>query len=189
MGMLETSDGQLVEQYLKGDEASLAILVKRYLAPIYGFVFRYVGAAPDAEDIAQEVFLRAWRNIKKFDRKKSFKTWIFAIAKNAAIDFLKKKKDVPFREFENEEGDNFLAETIEDPAPLPDEIFERGNLAQILNSALEAVSPKYRAVLILHYNDYFTFREIAEVLGESLNTVKSRHRRALVELRKFLIAV
>lgn len=191
--MLERNDEKLISQYLNGDEKSLEILVGLYLKPIYSFIYRYVGSAPDAEDITQEVFLRMWRNIKIFDRQKSFKTWIFSIAKNASIDFLRKsrfisgeKKTLPLSVFEDDEGGNAIVDTLADPAPLPSEILKHEDLANLLASAMGKLSPKYRMVLFLHYNDHFNFREIAEALGESLNTVKSRHRRALIILKKFL---
>ena len=82
---------QLVRDYLKGDENSLEILIGQYLKPIYSFIYRYVGNASEAEDITQEVFVRVWKNLKKFDQNKKFKTWIFGIAKNASIDWLRKK--------------------------------------------------------------------------------------------------
>lgn len=172
------SDKQLVADYLKGDEKSLEVLIKRYLKPIFSFVFRFTGNIHDAEDITQEVFVKVWRNLKKFDQNRSFKTWIFGIAKNTAIDFLRKKKTISFSEFE--------VERIADPNPLPDEFYERESIVQKLASALNKLMPKYRMVLLFRYNDRFNFREIAEVLGEPLNTIKSRHRRALVLLRKLL---
>ena len=183
---MDYSDNQLVAAYLKGDEESLEDLIKRYIKPIYSFAYRYIGNAHDAEDVTQEVFLKFWRNLKKFDREKNFKTWIFAIAKNSCIDFLKKKRAIPFSEFENKEGENTLTETLADPSPLPDELLERAGVAQMLTSAMEILSPKYRMVLFLRYNDHFNFREIAESLDEPLNTVKSRHRRALIMLKKLL---
>ncbi len=193
--MKEYSDTELVTKYLKGDGASLEFLIKRYLKPIYSFVYKYVGNAQDVEDITQEVFVKMWRNLKRpilglssgFNPDKgSFKTWIFQIAKNTAIDFLKKKKAIPFSAFENEGGENMLAETLVDLAPLPQELLEKAGMAQMLNSVMEKLSPKYRVVFSLRYNDHLTFREIAESLGGSLNTVKSRHRRALILLKNLL---
>jgi len=180
------SDEQLTTKYLKGDKKALEVLIKRYLKTIYSFVYRYVGNTSDAEDITQEVFVRAWRNLKKFNQQKSFKTWIFSIAKNASIDFLRRKKAISFSELENEEGENIFSETLIDPSPLPDKFLERKETGEILTKALEKLSLKHRLVLSLRYNDHFTFREIAEALGEPLDTVKSRHQRAILMLKKLL---
>jgi len=125
-----------------------------------------------------------------FDPNKgSFRIWIFQIAKNTAIDYLKKKKAIPFSEFENEKGENTIAETLADDSPLPAELFDKKQTAQMLNAAMEKLSPQYRMVLFLRYNDHFTFQEIADIFGEPLNTVKSRHRRAILLLKKLLKAV
>jgi len=180
------SDEQLISDYLAGNEQSLELLIKQYLRPIYSFVFRYVGNGQEAEDITQEVFVRVWRNLKKFDQNKSFKTWIFSIAKNASLDFLKKKKAIPFSEFDTEEGGNRITDTLVDPSPLPLELLEKAGMANMLNEAMEKLSPQYRMVLFLRYNDHFNFREIAESMGEPLHTVKSRHRRALIKLKELL---
>jgi len=194
--MPEINDEQLVRKYLKGDEKSLEILIQQYLKPVYSFVYRYVNSVSDAEDITQEVFVRMWKNLRKpalslskgFDPKKGkFKTWLFSIAKNASIDFLRRKKTLPFSAFNNEAGDNILIDTLKDNSLLPDEILEQKNAAQSLSSAIKKLSPKYRLVLSRHYNDDLTFREIAQSLNEPLHTIKSRYRRALISLKKFLI--
>lgn len=185
--MVEVTDEQLVADYFKGDEKSLEVLVQRYLKPIYSFVYRHTGSRQETEDITQDVFVRAWKNLKKFDKGKSFKTWIFSIAKNAAIDFLRKKKAVPLSQFEDLEGGNIVTESLIDPAPLASELLEQKDISKTLETALQKLSLPYRTVLILRYNDHLNFREIAEVLGEPLNTVKSRHRRAIFMLRGFLI--
>ena len=177
------SEKQLITDYLGGNQEALEILIRQYLKQIYSFISRYVGSGQEAEDITQEVFVRVWRNLKKFDQNKSFKTWIFSIAKNASLDFLKKKKAIPFSEFEREDGGNIIIDTLADPSPLPPELLEKAGMARMLNEAMEKLSPQYRMVLFLRYNDHFNFREIAESLNEPLNTVKSRHRRALVMLR------
>lgn len=181
------SDEQLVANYLNGNQQALEVLFCRHLKPIYNFVYRFVNNSQEAEDITQEAFVRAWRNLKKFDQQRSFKTWVFSIAKHAALDVLKKKKTIPFSEFETEEGGNAIADTLADFAPLPDALLEKADIARTLASAMEKIALPYRTVLFLRYNDHFTFREIAESLGDPLNTVKSRHRRALVMLKKLLI--
>ena len=185
--MSEPTDEELVAAYLKGDQPALELLVGRYLNLIYSFISRFIGHTAEAEDLTQTVFVKMWRSLKKFNQQKSFKTWIFSIAKNTAIDFLRQKKlAVSFSEFETEEGDNPIVDGLADPSPLPDEIFAKNNLADLLSAALAKLTPQYRLVLLLHYNDHFTFQEIAQTLSEPLNTVKSRHRRALIILRRLL---
>ncbi|HRY76837.1 MAG TPA: RNA polymerase sigma factor [Candidatus Paceibacterota bacterium] len=197
--MDDYSDEQLVARYLKGEEKALETLIAKYLKPVYRFVFRYFGNAAEAEDVVQEVFLRVWRNIKKFNprksrfanprerRQKSFKVWIFAIAKNTSLDFLKKKKAAPFSDFDNEDDTNAITDSLVDPAPLASDIFERKDLADILESALEQLPVGPRSVIVLHHDGGLTFQEIADASGESLNTVKSRYRRSLLSLREILM--
>ena len=184
--MENLSNQRLIENYFKGDEKSLEILIGKCLKPIYSFIYRYVGNAQEAEDITQDVFVKVWRNLKRFDREKSFKTWIFSIAKNTAIDFLKKKRTMQFSDFENERGESTILEKFIDSSPLPNELLERKDLMGTLAKAIGKLLPKYRMVLFLRYNDHFTFQEIAESLGEPLNTVKSRYRRGLIILKKLL---
>ncbi len=197
--MADYSDEQLVSRYLKGEQKALEILIAKYLKPVYSFVFRYVGSAVEAEDIVQDVFSRVWKNIKKFNPKrsrffnrqerqeKSFKSWLFSIAKNASLDFLKRKKTIPFSDFGDSEEGNGIEDSLVDSAPLASDIFEREDLADILESALERLSPIYREVIILHHESGLTFQEIADVSNESLNTVKSRYRRGLINLRELLM--
>jgi len=165
---MQMTDEQLIAEYLKGDEWALEVLIRRYLKLIYNFSYRRVGNVQEAEDVTQEVFVKAWRNLRKFDQQKSFRAWIFVIARNTSVDFLRKKKTVPFAEI--------AAEKLAAPVSLTD---------KIESSVLQTLSPVYRAVLSLYYNEHLNFREIAETTGESLNTVKSRHRRALIQLKKF----
>jgi len=179
-------DEQLIADYLRGDEKSLELLIKRYLKSIYSFVYQYASNPQDAQDITQEVFIKIWRSSRRFNQKKSFKTWIFSIAKNTTIDFFRKKKAIPFSVFENAEGNNAVIDMLVDTAPIPDKLFEQASITRMLNSAMNKLSLKYRMVLSLHYNDHFTFREIAEILSESINTVKTHHRRGIAILRRFL---
>jgi len=94
--MQEISDNEIVRKYLKGDEEALEVLIKRYLKPIYSFVYKNIGDSEAAEDIAQETFVKMWKNLKKFDKQKKFSAWLFTIAKNASVDFLRRKKTAPF---------------------------------------------------------------------------------------------
>ena len=183
----DAADAELVRAYRAGEEEAFRALVERHIGHLYAFVRRLVGSEVEAEDITQTSFVRAWRHLSNFDVSRSFKVWLFSIAKNAALDFFKKKKPVLFSDFDiNREGFDPL-DLIADPAPLPDEVLSRANLATELTDVLNQLPPPVRIVLHLHYNDELTFREIAEVLGEPLDTIKSRHRRGLLRLRERLL--
>lgn len=185
----DIKDEDLIQNYLQGDERSFEILVKRYLKPIYRFIYQYVSNSQNAEDLTQEVFLKVWRFIKKFDFDRKFKTWIFTIAKNTTLDFLKKKKDLPFSVFSNERGQTIIDEKIFDSDFDFEKIIERKDLAQRLNLIIKKIPLIYREILFLYYFDGFNFREIAEILNQPLNTIKSRHRRAIIILKKLLSAI
>ena len=105
--MLETlEDKELIKKYLKGEARAFDFLVEKNLKLIYNFVYKNVGNEASAEDITQEVFLKVFNNIKKIKNQSSFRSWIFNIAKNTSLDYLKKKKAIPFSRFENENGKN-----------------------------------------------------------------------------------
>jgi RNA polymerase sigma-70 factor, ECF subfamily len=162
--------------------------VERYASPLYNFTAR-LSNRNDASDIVQESFIKAWKNIHRFNpAKASFKTWIFTIAKNTTTDFLRKRKSILFTDMEREVDDvaTSFAENIPDESLLPDDSLQKLQDVEFLNNTLEKLRIEYREVLILHYQEEMTFEEIGEILGKPLNTVKSQHRRAILELRKLL---
>ncbi len=185
---VEKTDAELVRAVLAGDKNAFAKIVERYMSTVYKFAYRYVRDPAQAEDVTQEAFLRTWKNLKKFDAERNFKTWLFAIAKNVALDLLKKKKPMAFSQMSEDEErlDAMLAPYI-GTAELPDAAFERASTRADLARAMSALPPAYRTVLGMRYNDNLKFREIAETLGEPIDTVKSKHRRGIVLLRKIVM--
>lgn len=181
---MEESDEVLIKEYLEGIDESFKTLVYRYTSSIYNYSYRFAGKDA-ANDITQEVFIKVWKNLKKFDISKShFKTWIFSIARNLITDYLRKKKMVLFRELDTLEES--YADNIEDTVLLPEESMIQLEDKELLNRHLEQIPPHYKEVLILYYQEEMTFKEIGELLGKPLNTVKSYHHRALLKLRELI---
>jgi len=180
-------DIDLIQQYLRGDSKSLDVLIEKYLKIIYGFVYKNVGGSPSgqaiAEDITQEIFIKVWKNIRKFDQNKTFKPWLFQIAKNTAIDYLRKKKSIPFSSFENEKGQNPLVENIAD---IPLNLLEKLSDEKTIAGVMQGLTEKEQKVVNLRLTEGMSFKEIAEASKEPVNTVKSRYRRSLIILRKNL---
>jgi RNA polymerase sigma-70 factor (ECF subfamily) len=137
------------------------------------------------EDVVQESFLKVWKNIKKFDNQKArFKTWLMLIVRNTAIDHTRKRKNISFSQLDTEEKE--FSESITDDMPLPDEIMAKKGDVAALELALSHISEPHREVLLLYNGNDFTFEEIASILDISVNTVKSRYRRAVHALREVM---
>lgn len=194
---METTDKKLIQDFLRGDpvkseadhgasEEAFAVLVNRYLKMTYNFLYQITKDRNVTDDLTQETFLKAWKNLKKFNTDKNFKTWLFTIAKNTAFDYFKKKKTTPFAFFETEEGYNKL-ERIEDEEKDLEEIISQKEIEKKLEGKLEKLSDEYRVLLLMRYKDGFSVREIAEILEKPYNTVKSQHQRALASLKKEIL--
>jgi RNA polymerase sigma-70 factor (ECF subfamily) len=207
---MEVKDEQLVKDFLSGDEAAFELLVKKYLKPIFNFLFQMTRDKSVAEDLTQITFVKAWKNIHKFasrsnyfatlhnNQKKSlapyrtagsgsgFKTWLYTIAKNSAYDYFKKKKTIPFSNFVDEDGNNKL-ENISDGEVFPEEILMKKDAEKEMAEKLKKIPEHYQLILNMRYKDDFSFAEIAEILGRPYNTVKSQHNRALASLKKVFL--
>ena len=182
------SDEQLVVNFRAGNESALKELIDRYLKPLYNFTFQLVRDENVAQDLVQEVFVKVWKHLASFDQNKKFSTWLYAIAKNTAYDWLKKKKALPFSVFESADGSNFL-EIIEDQTILNSaELWQKMDNAQDAQQFLDALSPEMKTIFLLHFQQGFSLAEIAEILGAPTNTVKSQFRRTLLSLRKQFFA-
>src|SRR3989344_2355028 len=186
------TDEILAKESAQGDDASFQELMRRFLTPVFNFSRQYVRAQAEAEDITQDTFLKVWKNIKKFNQGQKFKPWIFTIAMNTALDHIRKRKAIPFSEIDTsdeygqENSAPQFSETLEDLEPIADELFEQTENTDKISVALEILRPEYRSVLMLHYAEDLTFEEIAIVMNNPMNTVKSWHRRALEILRNHL---
>jgi RNA polymerase sigma-70 factor (ECF subfamily) len=182
----EKPDEELITLYLKGDTDALNVLIQKHLNSVYSFVRSIVYSDTDAEDTTQETFVKLWKNIKKYKEGNNFKSWLLTIAKNTAYDFLRKRKNIPFSQFENDDGGNVLIDTLADTEASAIELIIFAENKETIKKALEHISPLYREVLLLRHGEDMTFEEIGKILHKPLNTVKSQHRRALIELRNII---
>ncbi|MES2023684.1 MAG: RNA polymerase sigma factor [Patescibacteria group bacterium] len=179
-------DNELISIYKEGNTEGFKELLEKYTPVVYNFVRRLAGEG-NADDLTQETFIKVWKNLGRFDAEKSgFKTWLFTIARNTAYDFLRKKKSFNFSDLENDDSDFNFSDSISDENLLPDEALQKMEDKEFLNKILDHLRADYREVLVLHYQEEMTFDQIGKVLGSPLNTVKSKHYRALIELRKML---
>ncbi|MFA5889037.1 MAG: sigma-70 family RNA polymerase sigma factor [Candidatus Paceibacterota bacterium] len=183
---MQKDDEQLISAYLEGDDHALTVLVDRYLKDAYNFALKLTNDKHIAEDITQESFMKAWKNIRKFISGNSFRGWLFRIIYNTSIDYLRKTKELPFSNFENSEGHNLLVETLTDKEPLQDELLAQAENVRYLENFLSQLNPRYREVLTLRHTSNMTFDEIGKVLKKPIHTVKSQYRRGLASLRRLL---
>lgn len=167
--------------------SSIEELVYTHMDTIYRFVFRMVRNENDASDITQEVFIRAWKKADSFDEtKSSVRTWIYTIAYRITIDHIRKKqksKEVFEQEFED---DITIDDVYSDTSPLPDELFERQEIKEEIQKALDTLKIEEQHILSLYHESNMTFMEISEIVAKPLNTTKSTYRRAIQKLTKIL---
>ena len=181
---MKRSDEELIAAYVEGDERALSTLLSRYLGDVSRFAYSLTHDSALAEDVAQEAFVKAWKHMRGFAPGGNFRAWLFTIARNTALDALRKRRDIALSTFDTETGGNMVLDTVADSAPLPDELLARAEDARYVAGLLGALSPAYREVLMLRAESNMTFEEIGRMLGRPLHTVKSQYRRAVAALQR-----
>jgi RNA polymerase sigma-70 factor, ECF subfamily len=184
MGSIEE---KLVKKIKKGDRDAFAQLVELYKDKIYQLAYRMVGNKQEAEDIAQEAFLRVFANIDQYDPGYKFSTWIYRIATNLSIDHLRKRKQVYSIDRQGDGTDDIdWHERIADQAPNPEEQLVKGELQEQVQQALSNLTPKYRSIMILRYIEDLSLQEISEVVKLPVTTIKTRIHRGREALKQKL---
>jgi RNA polymerase sigma-70 factor (ECF subfamily) len=183
---MEKTDQQLITGHLDGDEKNFPELLQKYLKPVYAFVYQITRDRAMSDDIVQETFVKVWKNLKKYSPEYSFKTWLYTIAHNTTLDWLKKKRSATFSDFENETGENSFTESLIDGSLLPDELFIQKENVIMFEKAFEKMPALYREILTLHYHQELSFIEISTIINRPLETIRSQHRRGLLALQNIL---
>ena len=169
----------------EGDTEAFESIYKEYSGFVYNVAFRVVNNMDEAQEVTQEVFLAVYRKLKSFMFKSSFKTWVYRIAVNMAIDYTRKMSREKDYTVLYEETDG-LNKAID---PLGEKI-EREQQEKNISTLLNALSPDQRACIVLRSIEGLSYQEIAESLGININTVRSRLKRArekLIALRKEMV--
>ena len=166
-----------------GDRHSFSRLVEAYARPVYNLTYRMLGNPQEAEDAAQETFLRAWSRLSQYDAAHKFSTWVFSIANHYCIDKLRKRRTVQVSI-----DDNPVLQNLEGSEPDPDDMALRSELVREVQALMAQLEPDYRTTLVLRYWEDLSYEEIAATLEITVPAVKSRLFRARQRMADLLAA-
>jgi len=186
-GTMETIIKRKIRQVIKGDQNAFNDIVELYKDKVYQICYRMLGSKHEAEDVAQEVFIRAYTNILSYKQERKFSSWLFRIATNLCIDRIRKKKPDYYLDAEISGTDGLtMYSTIAIDEKLPDTKVEELELQEIIHRAILRLPEKYRVVIVLKYIEELSLNEISDILDMPLGTVKTRIHRGREALRKQL---
>jgi len=174
-------DSGVVNAFLQGEERGFQELVERYQTRLLNFIYRTIGDRERAEDLVQEVFIRVYRHLHRFDRSKKFSTWIYTIASNLAKNELRNRSRNPlvlFQTIRKTWQDEDRPLQFEDPANRPDDLFRKRHLRELVEQSVGRLPEHHREVFVLRELEGKSYEEIAEITDCNLGTVKSRLNRA-----------
>ncbi|MEM7129980.1 MAG: sigma-70 family RNA polymerase sigma factor [Chloroflexota bacterium] len=171
--MMNQQEQIWVQQASKGDRDAFSKLVEAYQRPVFNLTYRMLGNVQEAEDAAQETFLRAYSRLEQYNPDHKFSTWILSIANNHSIDRLRKRR-ATFVSID----DNPVLQNLEDDEPRPEPTAMRREHARELQTLLMELDPDYRTPLVLRYWEELSYDEIAQTMDISVSAVKSRLFRA-----------
>lgn len=179
-------DYELVKTALRGDEKAFARLLARYKDAIYFMLLKMVNNRSDAEDLTLEAFGKAFKNLHQYSPTFAFSTWLFKIASNNCIDFLRKKKGVHVSIENNDQNENGEQVKLKSKEPNPEEKLIRMQKAILLRKVVRRLKPRYQNLVELRYFREFSYEEIAKELNLPLGTVKAQLFRAREMLFKMI---
>ncbi len=179
------NDADLIQRCLANDQSAYTQLLEKYRRQVLSLVWRMVNNKEEAQDLAQEAFIRAFRSLESFDTSRSFPAWLFRITTNLCVDYYRKRK-LKTISLVQEAGHDREEHTIdlESADAGPDENFEEKESAERLDRMVRTLPAPYRIVILLRHQSDMSYDEIAEALNLPLGTVKARIHRAHKMLRE-----
>ncbi len=179
----------LVRRAQKGDADAFDELVRVFSGPMYNLAYRMAGNAADAGDLTQEIFVKLYRAIGKFGWRSKFSTWLYRLAANTCYSGLRKIRRVASAEvvrLDDDRADDVRSRDTPDPGDLPSRRLERRELRHQIEGAIAVLPEDFREVIVLRDLQGLTYEEIAESIGCSVGTVKSRLARARTRVKERL---
>lgn len=174
-------DFDLIDKAVRDkDQQAYATLMKRYKKAVYFMILKMIRDTDDAEDLTMEAFAKAFRNLHKFKKDYTFSTWLFRIATNNAIDFIRKKKlkTMSLNNTLTDDGGNSVNIDVEDDDNNPQDEYIKSQRIEMVRIFVDKLPAKYRKLVKLRYFDELSYDEIAEELGKPLGTVKAQLHRS-----------
>ena len=183
---MEQSDAAAVAQVRAGETDAFRVLVERHSRSVFRLAFRMTGNEQDAEDLVQETFLRAYRQIGKFDGRATFGTWLYRIAANCSLDLIRARKRREVQPAPVDDESHEIAVAVAAGEPTPDRVAFSGELRQLLVPAMASLSPMERTAFVLRHYEGMGIEEIGSALGVRSGAAKHCVFRAVQKLRRAL---
>jgi RNA polymerase sigma-70 factor (ECF subfamily) len=187
----DRTDQELVRLCLKGQERAAHELVSRYQRPVFSFIYRMIRDRELAEDLAQDTFIRAFDNLRKYDPAYKFSSWLFKVGHNLTVDHIRRREldtvsihGAP--DAVTTDQQEATSVTLESEFEQPDELLEARELGSSIEEAIDRLRPEYRTAVMLRHVEGYSYDEIAEVMEIPLGTVKTYIHRARAELQDML---
>ena len=180
-------DMMLIHRALNNDQSAYRTLMKKYRKLVQNLIYKMISNKDDVEDLTQEAFIKAFNSLDKFDMEYAFSTWLYKIASNNCIDYLRKKKLNTFSlDKEISQTDEDLRFEIPDEDFKPDMSIIQNQRKDFLEKAINSLPKKYKEVIILRHKEEMDYAEIAKTLGVPIGTVKAHLFRARELLNRYL---
>lgn len=183
----EFTDGELIVKAIDGREDSFEELVRRYQRPIINYVFRMLNNYDAALDVTQEVFIKVYNSMARYSAEYKFSTWLYKIAHNATIDYLRRNNHHQAQSLEVENEDGTYQVQYESKHPSPEQEHERSECREEIETVVKRLPSGYRELILLRHTQDLSYDEIAEVTNLPLGTVKNRLFRAREMMREIFV--
>ena len=185
---MDASDAQDVNLARAGDDTAFRRLVERHSRAVFQLAFRMTGSEPDAEDVVQDTFLKAYRELKRFEARSSFRTWLHRIAVNCSYDLLRKRPRQQAEPLDAEGDDGAPVIMLEaDALSRPDRMAFSGEVQRRVGAAMNELSPAERTAFVLRHLEGRSIDEIGSLLGLQVSATKHSIFRAVQKMRRALI--